>query len=73
MQFNLPVDCVQISDIIIYVSFKFQVEYTLYSTIDDPKHTRKITIKEETNYINRGFVKIEESAMCVVCNSNHYV
>ena len=53
--------------------FNFQVEYTLYSTIDDPQHTRKITIKEEMNYINQGFVKIEESAMCVVCNSSHCV
>ena len=35
-----------------------------YSTTENPR--LRVTNKEELKYINEGFVKIEESATCVV-------
>ena len=42
----------------------FQVEYTFYSTLNDPK--TRVTMKDEKHYNDEGFTRIQESAMCVV-------
>ena len=43
----------------------FQVEYLFYSTSSPPK---RVTSKYEAKkYLDQGFVKIEDSAICVVC------
>ena len=48
--------------------FLFQVEYMFYSTSENPR--LRVTKKEEDEYLDRGFVKIEESAICVVCDTD---
>ena len=49
---------------------QIQVEYMFYSTAENP-HLR-ITKEEEEQYYDRGFIKIEESAICVVCSKHFY-
>ena len=39
-----------------------------YSTSENPR--LRVTKKEEDEYLDRGFVKIEESAICVVCDTD---
>ena len=48
-----------------FIKISFQVEHLYYSTIDDPKHDITEGIGLNGN-ISR-FMKIEESAMCMVC------
>ena len=45
---------------------QIQVEYMFYSTAENP-HLR-ITKEEEEEYYDKGFIKIDESAICVVCS-----
>ena len=42
----------------------FQVEYMFYSRTEAPKS--RITKDDEEKYLNNGYVKVEESAMCAV-------
>ena len=44
--------------------YQFQVEYMFYSTTDNPR--LRVTKHEEEKYIEKGFIKVEESATCVV-------
>ena len=37
-----------------------------YSTAENPR--LRVTKEEEEQYYDRGFVKIDESAICVVCS-----
>ena len=41
-----------------------------YSTAENP-HLR-ITKEEEEQYYDKGFIKIDESAICVVCSKHFY-
>ena len=50
--------------LLIFQKNNFQVEYTFYSTLNDPK--TRITMKDEKHYNDQGFTRIQESAMCVV-------
>ena len=43
-----------------------QVEYMFYSRAENPR--LRVTKEEEEQYYDRGFVKIDESAICVVCS-----
>ena len=42
----------------------FQVEYMFYSRTEHPES--RITKDKEESYLNKGYVKIEDSAMCAV-------
>ena len=39
-----------------------------YSTSENPR--LRVTKKEEDEYLDRGFIKVEESAICVVCDTD---
>ena len=39
-----------------------------YSTSENPR--LRVTRKEEDEYLDRGFIKVEESAICVVCDTD---
>ena len=39
-----------------------------YSTSENPR--LRVTKKEEDEYLDRGFVKVKESAICVVCDTD---
>ena len=45
----------------------FKVEYIFYSQTEGYKN--HVTQEEEEKYLNKGYVKVEESAMCAVCIS----
>ena len=57
----------------IYIThlFSFQVEYMFYSTSENPR--LRVTKKEEYEYLEKGFVKVEESAICVVCDTYFFI
>ena len=42
-----------------------------YSSTENPMS--HISTNEEEKYLNKGFIKIEESAMCVVSMSNEHI
>ena len=39
-----------------------------YSTSENPR--LRVTKEEEDEYLDRGFIKVEESAICVVCDTD---
>ena len=42
-----------------------------YSTSENPR--LRVTRKEEDEYLDRGFIKVEESAICVVCDTDFLI
>ena len=42
-----------------------------YSASENPR--LRVTKKEEDEYLDRGFIKVEESAICVVCDTDFLI